>query len=72
MTNGDLTGDVEKLTGVTSGGSATGEMTREEKREQRDRVKRFLALPPQLQEGILKYGERIRQAYAKGGLTKTK
>ena len=38
-------------------------MTRKEKQEQVARVRRFLALPPQLQEGILRYGENIRKVY---------
>jgi len=37
--------------------------TQKEERARTNRVKRFLALPPQLQEGILRYGENIRQAY---------
>ncbi len=32
-------------------------------REQADRVRRFRALPPRLQEGLLRYGNRIREAY---------
>jgi len=56
---------IEHLTGVPPGGSIP-EQRREmgrEKREQTARVKRFLALPPQLQEGVLRYGENIRGAY---------
>jgi len=52
---------IEQLTGVPP--VFPRKMTRKEKQEQAARVKRFLALPPQLQEGILKYGENIQQAY---------
>jgi len=38
-------------------------LTRKERQEQTARVKRFLVLPPQLQEGILRYGENIQKAY---------
>ena len=38
-------------------------MTRREQREQKDRVKRFLALPPQLQEGAARYAENIQKSY---------
>ena len=34
-----------------------------EEREQVARVKRFLALPVRLQEGVLRYGERLKGAY---------
>ena len=34
-----------------------------EEREQVARVKRFLALPARLQEGVLRYGERLKGAY---------
>lgn len=51
---------VEALTGVPP---PWRKLTRREKQEQAARVKRFLALPPQLQEGILRYGENIQKAY---------
>jgi len=51
-----------ELTGVPESSPDTGTTPKEE-RAQTNRVKRFLALPPQLQEGILRYGENIRQAY---------
>lgn len=60
----DITKLVEEVTGVPAGISVRKKMTREGKRQQAARVKRFLALPPQLQEGILKYGENIREAYS--------
>jgi len=53
---------IETLTGVASMPSPR-EMTRKEKREQAARIRRFLTLPPQLQEGVLLYGENIRKAY---------
>ena len=28
-----------------------------------DRIKRFRALPPQLQEGVLRYGEQLQNSY---------
>lgn len=52
---------VEQLTGVPP--TIPRKMTRKERQEQAARVKRFLALPPQLQEGILRYGEHIQKAY---------
>jgi hypothetical protein len=54
---------IEALTGVPPTVPELRKMTRREKEEQAARVKRFLALPPQLQEGILKYGENIQKAY---------
>ncbi|MBI2849781.1 MAG: hypothetical protein HYX80_01905 [Chloroflexi bacterium] len=36
---------------------------RQEKEEQAERVKRFLALPVPLQEGCLRYAQNILQAY---------
>jgi len=39
------------------------ELTRKEKREQAERVKRFLALSPELQEGVLRYAENMKGAY---------
>lgn len=37
-------------------------MGRREKQEAA-RVRRFLALPPQLQEGVLRYAENLKKAY---------
>jgi hypothetical protein len=65
MAIGDLLKGLEELTGVAPGVSTPRKMTRKEKQEQAARVKRFLALPPELQEGLLKYGENIREAYSK-------
>lgn len=59
----DITKLVEELTGVPPV-TPPKRLTRKEKREQAERVRRFLALPPPLQEGILKYGENIREAYS--------
>lgn len=54
---------IEALTGVPP--TIPGlRMTRKERQEQAVRVKRFLVLPPQLQEGILRYGENIQKAYS--------
>ena len=52
---------IEQLTGVAP--TIREKMTRKERQEQAARVKRFLAFPPQLQEGILRYGENIQKAY---------
>jgi len=52
---------IEQLTGVPP--AFPVKMTRKERQEQAARVKRFLALSPQLQEGILRYGENIQKAY---------
>jgi len=56
---------IEVLTGVPPTIPELRKMTKREKQEQAARVKRFLALPPQLQEGILKYGENIQKAYCR-------
>ncbi len=40
-------------------------MTKKEKQERAARVKRFLALSPQLQEGCLRYAENIMERYRK-------
>ena len=53
---------IESLTGVPQPISPNG-MSAKERQEQEDRVRRFLALPAPLQEGVLRYGERIREAY---------
>ncbi|GEM_PF-2896613 len=52
---------IEALTGAPP--TICRPMTRQEKRKQEERVRRFLALPPQLQEGVLRYGENLRDAY---------
>jgi hypothetical protein len=38
-------------------------MTKRERQEQAERVRRFLALPPELQEGVLRYAENMKGAY---------
>ena len=38
-------------------------MKKQEKNEQAERVRRFLALPVQLQEGCLRYARNILDAY---------
>lgn len=53
---------VESLTGAPP--TVRKPMTRKEKREQDERVRRFLSFPPQLQEGVLRYGEHLRDAYS--------
>ncbi len=53
---------IESLTGVPPA-IPERKMIRKERQEQAARVKRFLALPPQLQEGILRYGENMRDTY---------
>lgn len=54
---------IEQLTGVPP--TIREKMTRKERQEQAARVKRFLAFPLPLQEGILRYGENIQKAYSK-------
>ncbi len=58
----DAARTIEALSGVPPIAPAK-EMTMRERQEQAARVRRFLALPPELQEGILRYGENIRKAY---------
>ena len=52
---------IEAITGVPP--KTPLKMTRQERQEQEARVKRFLALPPELQEGVLHYAENMREAY---------
>lgn len=52
---------IEALTGAPP--TIRRPMSRKEKREQDERVRRFLGFPPQLQEGALRYGEHLRDAY---------
>ena len=42
-------------------------MKKQEKNEQAERVRRFLALPVQLQEGCLRYARNILDAYKSEG-----
>jgi hypothetical protein len=60
----DITKLMEELTGIPPV-VIPRRLTGKKRQEQAARVKRFLALPPELQEGILKYGEKIREAYSK-------
>jgi hypothetical protein len=53
---------IETLTGVPPAVPESN-TTGEEKRDEAARVRRFLALPVRLQEGILRYGEHIQAAY---------
>ncbi len=53
---------IETLTGVPPA-IPEKKVTTEEKRNEAARVRRFLALPVRLQEGILRYGERLQRAY---------
>jgi hypothetical protein len=53
---------IEALTAVPPTTSQKN-LTRKERREQAARVERFVALPARLQEGILRYGERLQEAY---------
>jgi hypothetical protein len=61
---------IEQLTGIPPGGRRNigRKMGRREKREQATRVRRFLALSPELQEGVLRYAEKLKRAY--GGIDK--
>jgi hypothetical protein len=54
---------IEALLGVPPTFSGR-RMSRREKREQAARVRRFLALPPELQEGALEYAENMKKAYS--------
>ncbi len=53
---------IEALTGVPPAVPAS-DAPGEERRAEAARVRRFLALPVRLQEGILRYGEHIQAAY---------
>ena len=52
---------LEFLTGVPP--TIPVKMTRKERQERATRVKRFLTLSPQLQEGCLRYAENIKAKY---------
>ena len=56
---------IESLLGVppTIAGQRTRRKTGRERQEQADRVRRFLALPPELQQGALQYAENMKEAY---------
>ena len=65
---------IEQFTGIPPGGrrdTVQRKLSRKERREQKEKLRRFLALSPELQEGVLRYGEKIKKAYL-GGLTKDK
>ncbi len=53
---------IEALLDVPSAIS-TKRMSRQERQERTARVKRFLALPAELQEGALHYAENMKGAY---------
>jgi len=52
-----------EVIGGTPASAAPIRISRKEKHEQAARVRRFLSLPPELQEGVLRYGEQIQKAY---------
>jgi len=55
---------IESLFGVAAtSGQTTKRQTRQERQAQAARVERFLALPPELQEGVLRYAENMKGAY---------
>ena len=55
---------IEALTGVPPRLHHTARpMSRKERQDQAGRVRRFRALSPELQEGALRYAERIRASY---------
>jgi hypothetical protein len=69
-------GNYAAVTGVCSRrgkGVALGvkKTARRQRKEERDRVRRFLALPEGLQEGCLRYAECIIQAYSERGQQET-
>ena len=61
---------IEQITGIPPGGRRNIErkIGRKERREQAARVRRFLALSAGLQEGVLRYAEKLKRAY--GGIDK--
>ncbi len=54
---------IEALLGVPPAITTRRQMTRKERQEQAARLRRFLALPPELQEGVLRYAENMKGAY---------
>jgi hypothetical protein len=65
MANIDEVGrTIEALTGVPpKPRNPAVPTTRKEQRSQAERVRLFKSLPPELQEGALRYAERIRASY---------
>jgi len=59
------TADLEEAARIIEAQTDLRKLTRKQRQEQAARVRRFLAFPPELQEGILRYGENIRGAYTK-------
>ena len=54
---------IEALTGVPPT-LPSKSLTRLKRQEQKARLERFLALPPELQEGALRYAENIKIAFS--------
>jgi len=54
---------IEALLGVPPAITASRKMTRKVRQEQTARVRRFLELPPEFQEGVLRYAENMKGAY---------
>ncbi|MBW1921222.1 MAG: hypothetical protein JRI81_13510 [Deltaproteobacteria bacterium] len=52
---------IEAITGVPT--KLQMKKSRKERLAEKERIRRFLALPPQLQEGILRYGEHLQKTY---------
>ena len=58
--------EAAKIVEALTGASPTGKLRKMGKKERQDqaaRVRRFLVLPPALQEGALQYAEKMRQSY---------
>lgn len=62
MATDDLTKLMEELTGVPPV-APPRRLTREERKAQKLRLAKFLALPEPLQKGALAYAEQIRKSY---------
>jgi len=60
---------IEALTGVPP---MLLRRTRKTRQEQTARLRRFLALPPELQEGALRYAENIQASYCGQARSKCK
>ncbi len=54
---------IEDLLGVPPAITTPRQMTRKERQEQAARLRRFLALSPELQEGVLRYAENMKGTY---------
>ena len=59
----DITKLMEELTGVEAKSAPTKKLTKKERQERADLLRRFAQLPIPLQRGCLKYASEMRKGY---------